>query len=161
MKRALRAVRTGAAWPALTLIVATLAGCAGNSPFGNAQPQPLASTAPAGPTAPPAAAAPPAPSPASTSPSPPPIDLVGRWKLAVAGGGACFMRFGNAPGAAQGTIAPEGGCPGKFFTSRKWTFDHDTLTIRDHKNETLAQLSYVAGRFEGSEASGIALTLSR
>ena len=25
---------------------------------------------------------------------------------------------------AEGTIAPEGGCPGKFFTSRKWIYEH-------------------------------------
>ena len=60
----------------------------------------------------------------------------------------------------QGTIAPEGGCPGNFFTSRKWTFEHGMLIIRDFKNQPLAQLSYSIDHFEGQDASG-KLTLSR
>ena len=71
------------------------------------------------------------------------------------------MTFGNAPGAVQGTIAPEGGCPGNFFTSRKWTFEHSALIIRDHKGEPLAQLSFSDGRFAGQAANGGALALSR
>ena len=89
------------------------------------------------------------------------MDLAGRWKLSAAGGGACFMNLGNSPGALQGTIAPEGGCPGNFFTSRKWTFEHDALIIRNHKGEPLAQLSFAGGRFEGREPNGAALSLSR
>lgn len=102
------------------------------------------------------AAAPPPPPP----PSPPPVDLGGRWKLSQAGAGGCFMTFGNAPGADQGTIAPEGGCPGKFFTSRKWTFEHGALIIRDHKGEALAQLSFANGRFGGRASGGGELSLS-
>lgn len=94
-------------------------------------------------------------------PSPPPIDLTGRWRLTAAGGGACFMNFGNAPAAAQGTIAPEGGCPGNFFTSRKWTFEHGALIIRDHKSDVLAELSFAGGRFEGQQTGGGAVSLSR
>jgi glutathione S-transferase len=51
------------------------------------------------------------------------------------------MNFAHAPGTGQGTIAPEGGCPGNFFTSRKWTFEHGALIIRDHKSEVLAELT--------------------
>ena len=65
------------------------------------------------------------------------------------------------PGAAQGTIAPAGGCPGNFFTSRKWAFEHEMLVIRDHKGETLAQLSFAEGRFAGQGKDGASLTLSR
>jgi hypothetical protein len=71
------------------------------------------------------------------------------------------MTFGASSGAAQGTIAPAGGCPGNFFTSRKWTFEHETLIIRDHKGEALAQLSFSNGHFEGQGKDGAALTLSR
>ena len=71
------------------------------------------------------------------------------------------MTLGNAPGADQGTIAPEGGCPGKFFTSRKWTFENSALMIRDHKGEPLAQLSFANGRFTGRASAGGELTLSR
>ena len=102
-----------------------------------------------------------APPPAPAPPTPPPVDMGGKWKLTAASGGACTMTLGNAPGAGQGTIAPAGGCPGNFFTSRKWTFEHDALIIRDHKGEPLAQLSFSGGRFEGQATDGGALSLSR
>ena len=63
-------------------------------------------------------------------------------------------------GAAQGTIAPEGGCPGNFFTSRKWTYENDYLIIRNHKGEPLAQLSFTGGHFEGKDGGGT-LSLSK
>jgi hypothetical protein len=127
---------------AALLALAALAGCA-SAP----KPEP-----------PPVAAAPaPAPPPA---PTPPPIDLAGRWRLTAAAGGACFMTLGGTPGAGQGTIAPEGGCPGNFFTSRKWTFEHDALIIRDHKSQPLAQLSFTGGHFEGQDNNGGTLSLS-
>jgi hypothetical protein len=94
-------------------------------------------------------------------PAAPPIDLAGRWHLTAAAGGACFMTLGDTTGAAQGTIAPEGGCPGNFFTSRKWTFEHDMLIIHDHKGQPLAQLSFTGGHFEGKDSNGGALVLSR
>ena len=101
---------------------------------------------------------------ASASPPPPPqpplIDVAGRWRLAAASG-ACLMTLAATPGAAEGTIAPAGGCPGNFFTSRKWTFEHDMLIIRDHKSETLAELSFSAGRFQGQATGGGAVTLTR
>ena len=52
----------------------------------------------------------------------------------------CFAEFGAdiacviteaAPGN-MGAIAPEGGCPGNFYTSRKWTIEQGSLVIRDH-----------------------------
>jgi hypothetical protein len=106
----------------------------------------------------PPAAAPPPPSP--PPPSPPPVDLAGRWHFTAAAGGGCFMTLGDAPGASQGTIAPEGGCAGTFFTSRKWTFEHDNLIIRDHKGQPLATLSFTGGHFEGQDNSGGTITLS-
>jgi hypothetical protein len=124
---------------AVLLAIAALAGCAGSRT-----------------EAPPETAAPLPP-----PPSPPPIDLTGRWKLAAAAGGACVMNFAHMPGTAQGTIAPEGGCPGNFYTSRKWTFEHGALVIRDHKSDVLAELSFVAGHFEGHQTGGGALSLSR
>ena len=71
------------------------------------------------------------------------------------------MTLGDAAGAGQGTIAPEGGCPGNFFTSRKWTFESDSLIIRNHKNEPLAQLSFTGGHFEGKDNGGGTVSLSR
>jgi hypothetical protein len=102
----------------------------------------------------------PSPPPAPPPPQPPPIDVAGRWRLAAVSG-ACLMTLGATPGAAEGTIAPAGGCPGNFFTSRKWTFEHDMLIIRDHKSETLAELSFSAGRFQGQATGGASITLAR
>jgi Protease inhibitor Inh len=147
--RRMRIRGAGGAKAAAALLVvgalAALASCTGSEHFAAAQPKP--------PSAPP-------PPP----PAPPPVDLAGRWKLAAAaggGGGGCFMTLGDAPGAGQGTIAPEGGCPGSFFTSRKWTFEHGMLIIRDHKGASLAQLSYSGDHFEGEDTNGGALSLSR
>jgi hypothetical protein len=157
---------------AALLMLMGLAACASGGLFGG-QPDP---TAP-----------PPPPPPAPPPPPPPPVDLAGRWRLSASPGRACFMNFADtagppgaspAPGvpgappplpggpnpgpafALQGTIAPEGGCPGNFFTSRKWTFEHGMLIIRDFKSQPLAQLSYSGDRFEGEDANS-KLTLSR
>ncbi|MGO9396286.1 MAG: AprI/Inh family metalloprotease inhibitor [Xanthobacteraceae bacterium] len=127
---------------AVLFVIAAFGGCASSN---RAEP-------------PPEAAAPPPPPP---PPQPPPIELSGRWRLAAAGAGGCLMNFAQAPGAAQGTIAPEGGCPGNFFTSRKWTFEHGALIIRDHKSEVLAELSFASGHFEGHQTGGGSISLSR
>jgi hypothetical protein len=81
----------------------------------------------------------------------------------MAGGAACLMTFTASPGAGEGSIAPTGGCPANFFTSRKWTYEHDMLIIRDHKGEALAELSFATGRFEGhpTGGSGGSITLAR
>jgi hypothetical protein len=96
-------------------------------------------------------------------PAAPPISMAGRWMLAQPGRGQSNMTFrAAAPTDSEGTIAPEGGCPGKFFTSRKWMFDTNGLSIRDHNNQPLAQLSAVGGvRFDGKAAAGDPVTLSR
>ncbi len=137
-KRSASTVRIAAA-AVVVLAISAVAGCANHD------------------APPPEVAAPPPPPP----PQPPPIDVAGRWRLSAAGGGACFMTFAHNPGAPQGTIAPEGGCPGNFFMSRKWTFEHGALIIRDHKSDVLAELPFGGGRFEGHQAGGGALTLSR
>jgi hypothetical protein len=105
------------------------------------------------------ASAPPASTPPPPS-APPPIDLAGRWKLSVATGG-CLMTFTANPGATEGSIAPAGGCPGNFFTSRKWSFERDRLMIRDHKGEPLAELGFEDQHFEGKAANGTAVSLAR
>jgi hypothetical protein len=141
MTRIRRWHRGGAKTATALLMLVALAACA-TAP----KPEPLASA--------------PAPPPTPPPPTPPPIDLGGRWHFTAAAGGGCFMTLGDAPAATQGTIAPEGGCPGNFFTSRKWTFEHDNLIIRDHKGEPLAQLSFTGGHFEGQDNNGGTITLS-
>ena len=54
-----------------------------------------------------------------------PVDLAGKWKLSGAGG-ACLMTLTDEPGSTDGKIAPAGGCPGNFFMSRKWSYEHDS-----------------------------------
>jgi hypothetical protein len=95
-------------------------------------------------------------------PPTPKVDMNGRWLLAAAGTPPCGMNFSTAPGEPpSGAIAPEGGCPGKFFTSRHWSIEAGGLLITDHNNEPLALLNFVGGRFEGKSASGLQITLSR
>jgi hypothetical protein len=130
----------------IVLLLAAVSACTSTQQFGAAPEQ---------------AAAPPAPPPAPPPPPPPPIDLSGKWRLSMAGGGACLVTFGDTPGTAEGSIAPAGGCPGNFFTSRKWTYERDTLIVYDHKGEILARLSFSAGRFEGQAVGGGEISLAR
>ena len=100
--------------------------------------------------------------PETAVPTPPQVNLAGRWLLSSPGRGQCHMTFGSAaPTAVEGTIAPEGGCPGKFFTSRKWTHDQAGLTLRDHTGQPLAQLAREGGGFQGQATSGEPVALMR
>jgi hypothetical protein len=88
--------------------------------------------------------------------------MAGRWRLVSASGGACGMTFGAPVGATEGTIAPEGGCPGNFFTSRRWVFEQSSLVIRDHTGKPLVQMKQnSAGRFEGESANRELVWLER
>ena len=92
----------------------------------------------------------------------PPVSLAGRWQLSSPSRGQCNMTFGaSSPAAADGTIAPEGGCPGKLYMSRKWTYDQAGLTMRDHNGQPLAQLSGGGSQFDGKATSGEPAALSR
>jgi hypothetical protein len=104
----------------------------------------------------------PAPGAVPVQPSAPPVNLAGRWLFSSPGRGQCHMTFGAASAtAAQGTIAPEGGCPGKFFTSRKWTYEQSGLVMRDHNSQPLAHLSGGASQFTGKSTAGEPVTLIR
>ncbi len=137
---------------ALMGALALLGACTNTARFGG---QPETATSPP-PTPPPATAPAPAPAP----PQPPPVDLAGKWKFS-APGGACLMTLTHEPGATDGKVAPAGGCPGNFFTSRKWGFEHGALVIRDFKGQALAELSFAGGHFEGKSPGGGAITLAR
>jgi hypothetical protein len=72
------------------------------------------------------------------------------------------MVFNSAVGALEGTVAPEGGCPGKLFMSRKWTFEQNSLVLRNHNGEPLAQLgSAEPGKLEGRSTNGEPVSLTR
>ena len=94
-------------------------------------------------------------------PGAPPEPMAGRWTLA-SGPSQCIMNFGGAAEAPEGTIAPEGGCPGNFYTSRKWSFEQDSLLVRDHTGAVLGRLAIAGpGRFEGKATAGQQITLAR
>jgi hypothetical protein len=94
---------------------------------------------------------------------PPPVNLAGRWTLSATGSSSCGMTFGaTSPDVTEGTIAPGGGCPFNFFTSRKWSYTDAGLTLRDHNAQALGQLSPAGpNRFEGKASSGQDVALSR
>ena len=72
------------------------------------------------------------------------------------------MTFGAQAEATEGSIAPAGGCPFSFYTSRKWSYTTAGLNIRDHNGQVLAQLSPAGpDRFEGKTSAGQQLVLSR
>jgi hypothetical protein len=99
-----------------------------------------------------------------TPPAPPPQnDMSGRWMLAAPNAPPCAMEFQGVPRQLQGTINPEGGCPGNFFTSKRWTLTQDTLTltIADQNNQPLAQFALGDGRFTGKSTAGMPVMLSR
>ncbi len=131
---------------AIALALAALTACTNTERFGGQQEPPAIAAAPPPPPPPP--------------PQPPPTNLAGRWKLSSTGGN-CFLTLGDTAGAAEGSIAPAGGCPGNFFTSRKWTYEHSMLIVRDYKGEPLAELAFANGRFEGKATNGAAVTLTR
>jgi hypothetical protein len=135
-----------------------LAGCSLDR-FGGGENEPAMAPTPG-----PIAGAPPSGSGAAPTarPTPPPVNMDGRWRLAAQGGGTCSLNFGAAAGVGEGTIAPEGGCPGNFFTSRKWIFEQGGLTIQDHTGQPLAQLVLAGStRFEGQASNGQAISLAR
>jgi hypothetical protein len=95
-------------------------------------------------------------------PPTPKVDMNGRWLLAAADAPPCGVTFTTTdPQAQNGAIQPEGGCPGNFFTARHWSIEAGGLLITNHKDEPLALLNFVGGRFEGKAASGLQITLSR
>jgi len=94
------------------------------------------------------------------------INMAGRWMLTSPNRGQCGMNFSGAPKATEGTIRPEGGCPGNFFTSRTWALVEGTIVIKDHNGEQLVQLSpsNTSGAsiwFEGQAATGERVMLAR
>jgi hypothetical protein len=99
---------------------------------------------------------------ASSAAATPPVSLAGRWTLSSTGTGSCAITLGATADATEGSIAPGGGCPFSFFTSRKWTYSAAGLVIRDHNAQVLAQLAPAGpNRFEGKTGSGQDVALSR
>jgi hypothetical protein len=84
----------------------------------------------------------------------------GRWVLTMPGTGSCGMTFGT-PGA-EGSIALEGGCPGKFTASRSWAIEPNGVVIRDPRGAALAALRMTEpGRLEGVTPEGEQVLLAK
>lgn len=86
--------------------------------------------------------------------------LEGRWMFSAPRAPPCGVTFTPA-NATSGKVAPEGGCPANLFRSRSWALEGDDLVIHDENGESLAQLRFVGGRFEGQSATGTKLSLVR
>jgi Protease inhibitor Inh len=74
---------------------------------------------------------------------------------------SCGLEFGGVPGARTGKIAPDGGCPGGFYMSRRWAMEGGALTITDGGSQLLAQFKPDGTRFEGQSTTGMPVTLAR
>jgi len=142
-----RKLSSAAHYGAVPLLALALAGCAserGSFPGGASAPEP------------------PLPQQQVAAPKPPPISMAGGWVLRSMGS-QCSMTLGQTdPSAAKGTVAPGGGCPGNFFTTRAWSFDSNGLLLSNHNNQPMALLSLQGNSFSGSATNGGApVTLSR
>jgi hypothetical protein len=91
----------------------------------------------------------------------PETGMAGRWILAAPNAPTCGVNFRGLPGAREGSVAPEGGCPGKFFLSRRWAFDQDALVINDDEGNALARLAPADGQYSGQAVAGFPVTLAR
>jgi hypothetical protein len=89
------------------------------------------------------------------------LNMTGRWILTAPNAPSCGINLAAAPGAQQGAVSPEGGCPANFFTGRRWTFADGTLTITDEESQPLAQFKFSIDHFAGQSTGGIPLTLTR
>jgi len=96
-----------------------------------------------------------------TTPAAAAADMTGRWILAAPNAPTCGMNFNGAAGAQQGSVVPEGGCPGNFYTGRHWSLNDGTLTIVDDQNQTLASFTRAGNGFEGQATTSMPVTLSR
>ena len=92
-----------------------------------------------------------------------PVDdsMTGRWILSAPNAPPCGLEFGGAAGARAGSVAPDGGCPGNFYMSRRWAIEGGVITIAGQERQPLAQLKIVGTRFEGQSSAGMPVTLSR
>ncbi|MDO8876671.1 MAG: AprI/Inh family metalloprotease inhibitor [Pseudolabrys sp.] len=89
------------------------------------------------------------------------LTMVGRWMLAAPNAPACGLNFTAKPGATEGAVAPEGGCPERFFTARRWTLQQNALTISDDEKNMLGQFTFAGDGFEGKSNIGKPLSLTR
>jgi len=86
--------------------------------------------------------------------------VAGRWLLTAPNAPPCGMTFSEG-GEPQGKVTPDGGCPATFYRSRRWIFDQAVLTVLDDGGETLGQLTWGGGQFQGKAMNGTPVSLTR
>ncbi|MCW5690467.1 MAG: AprI/Inh family metalloprotease inhibitor [Pseudolabrys sp.] len=97
----------------------------------------------------------------ATPDKPSPTDVMdGRWILAAPNAPSCGLTF-TAPSPSAGNTTPDGGCPERFYMSRRWRLADGTLTITDADDTALGTFRVNGDRFEGKSEAGTAITLSR
>jgi len=99
--------------------------------------------------------------PLESSPTQKDLTIPGRWILSTTNAPSCGLEFGGAASGRAGSVSPDGGCPGKLYTSRRWSMDDGAIMITDGENQPLAHFRLVGDRYEGRSASGTPMTLSR
>jgi len=99
--------------------------------------------------------------PLEEAPSQRDLVIPGRWILSAPNAPTCGVEFGGSPTGRAGSISPDGGCPGNFYMSRRWSMADSAITITDAENQPLAHFRLVGDRFEGQSSSGVPMVLSR
>lgn len=89
------------------------------------------------------------------------LTVPGRWILSAPNAPTCGLEFRGSPSGQAGSVSPDGGCPGNFYMSRRWSMEGGAMTITDAENQPLAHFKLVGDRYEGQSASGVPMTLSR
>lgn len=89
------------------------------------------------------------------------LTVPGRWTLSAPNAPTCGLEFRGAPDARTGSVSPDGGCPGNFYMSRRWSMDNGRVTITDAENQALAHFRLVGDHYEGQSSGGAPVTLSR
>jgi hypothetical protein len=89
------------------------------------------------------------------------LSIPGRWILSTANAPTCGLEFRGAASGRAGSVSPDGGCPEKFYTSRRWSMDGGAITITDAESQPLANFRLVGDRYEGQSTNGTPMTLSR
>lgn len=87
--------------------------------------------------------------------------MEGRWILAAPNAPSCGLAFTGPPGATEGRVTPDGGCPERFFLARRWRLADGALTVVDADGGVLGAFRVAGDRFDGKSATETALTLSR
>jgi len=89
------------------------------------------------------------------------LGMEGRWILTAPNAPTCGLTFTGPPGANEGRITPDGGCPERFFLARRWRLAEGALSVVGADDAVLGVFRAVGGRFEGKSGAETPLTLSR